>query len=421
MKSDLQPTQAGRPPEEAESETAPASSARKAGSARFLASAVAVLLILDAGAAGYWWLVTTKPVATRSSELSLPPLVEVQTLVPEDLVLEFVGYGSARADREVLIAAEGAGQVVELSEGVKDGSHVKPGDVLLRIDDRQYRCQLDKELGRLADIEAQLARLNVEHANVERLLVTADAGVKITREEHQRLSRLHEKNMASKKEWDFARLAYHTQLRELQGYQNQRDLIPARRAELLAIREARRADVELAKIECERCTIVAPPAGNRWLKDQQARPSATSVWQVDKVMVEVGDRVRIGSEILRLMDTRFIEVPVELPLSARPQIKLEAHCVLTMDSMPGAKWVAVVARLSPAADPRSRTFTAYLEVDNDQQEMPLVPGYFLTAQITGPTLHQVLAIPRGAVLTDRVFVAEDGEVHLRHVLVVSSQ
>lgn len=417
MKTDLQPTQTGSPTEEAESEASPASTPRKAGSARFLASAVAVLLILDAGAAGYWWLVTTKPVATRSGELSLPPLIEVQILVPENLVQEFVGYGSARADHQVLIAAEGAGQVVELSDGVKDGSRVKPGDVLLRIDDRQYRRQLDKELGRLADVEAQLARLDVEHANVQRLITTAEAEVKITRDEHQRLSVLHEKNLASKKEWDFARLAYHAQLRELQGYQNQRDLIPARRAELFGTRDARRADVELAKIECERCTIVAPPAGNHRLEDRQDGSYSAQVWQIDKVMVEVGDRVRIGSEILRMMGTRFIEVPVELPLSARPKIKLQAHCVLTMDSMPGAKWLAVVARLSPAADTRSRTFTAYLEVDNQQQEMPLVPGYFLTARITGPTLNQVLAIPRGAILMDQVFVAEDGEVHLRHVRV----
>ena len=417
MKTDLQPTQTGSPPEEAESEAAPASSSRKDGVVRFVVSAVAVLLILGAGAAGFQWLLATKPLATRSGELSLPPLVEVQTLVPEDLVQEFVGYGSARADRQVLIAAEGAGQVVELSDGVKDGSRVKPGDVLLRIDDRQYRRQLDKELGRLADIEAQLARLNVEHANAQRLIATAEAEVKITRDEHQRLSALREKNLASKKEWDFARLAYHAQLRELQGYQNQRDLIPARRAELFGVRDARRADVELAKIECERCTIVAPPAGNHRLEDQQAGSPAVQVWQIDKVMVDVGDRVRIGSEILRMMGTRFIEVPVELPLSARPQIKPQAHCVLTMDSMPGAKWMAVVARLSPAADTHSRTFTAYLEVDNQQQEMPLVPGYFLTARITGPTLNQVLAIPRGAILMDQVFVAEDGEVHLRHVRV----
>lgn len=417
MKTDLKPTQTDSLPKPVEPEAAPVASPQKVGVVRFVVSTVVVLLILGSGAAGFWWLLTTKPVATRSGELSLPPLVEVQTLVPENLVQEFVGYGSARADHEVLIAAEGAGQVVELSDGVKDGSRVRPGDVLLRIDDRQYRRQLDKELGRLADVEAQLARLDVEHTNVQRLIATAEAEVKITRDEHQRLSRLHEKNLASKKEWDFARLAYHAQLRELQGFQNQRDLIPAHRGELFGVRAARRADVALAKIECERCTIVAPPAGNHRSTDQQAESSSAQVWQIEKVMVDVGDRVRIGSEILRMMGTRFIEVPVELPLSARPKIKLQARCVLTMDSMPGAKWVAVVARLSPAADTHSRTFTAYLEVDNQQQETPLVPGYFLTARITGPTLNQVLAIPRGAILRDQVFVAEDGEVHLRHVRV----
>jgi len=417
MKTDLQSTQIERPPTPAEPEAEPAASPRKAGVVGFAVSTVAVLLILGAGAAGFRWLVSTKPEATRSTEVSLPPLVEVQTLVAEDLVQEFVGYGSARADREVVLAAESAGQVVELSDGVKDGSHVTPGEVLLRIDDRQYRRQLDKDLGLLAEVEAQLARLDVEHANVQRLIETAEAQVRITRDEHERLNRLHEKNLASKKEWDFARLAYHTQLRELQGYQNQRDLIPARRAELFAVREARRADVELAKIACERCTIVAPPAGNDRSEHQRGGSTSSPVWQIERVMVEVGDRVQIGSEILRMMGTRYIEVPVELPLSARPEIRLQVRCTLTMDSMPGAKWEAFVARLSPAADTHSRTFTAYLEVDNQQQETPLVPGYFLTGHVTGPTLRQVLAIPRGAILTNQVFVAKGGEVHLRHVRV----
>jgi|GEM_PF-860984 len=415
MKTDLQPTQTGSPPVPTDPGVTPAASPRRAGVVRIAISAVAVLLILGAGYAGFLWLLATKPVAARSAESSLPPLVEVQTLTPEDLVQEFIGYGSARADHQVLIAAEGAGQVIELSDGVKDGARVKPGEVLLRIDDRQYRRQLDRAKGQLADVEAQLARLDVEDANIKRLIETAEAEVKITRDEHERLNRLREKNMASKREWDFARLAYHTQLRELQGFQNQRDLIPARRAELLGTREARRADVELAKLECERCTIVAPPADGHGPRDLPAASPTEQLWQIDKVMVDVGDRVRVGSEILRMMGTRFIEVPVELPLSARPKIAPHARCVLTMDSMPDAKWLAVVARLSPAADTRSRTFTAYLEVDNQEQETPLVPGYFLTARITGPTLKHVLAIPRGAILMDQVFVAKEGKVHLRHV------
>ena len=426
MKTDLLPTPTSSEPEPIGPPPAPSSIRSGRRVLRFAVSAVLVLGILSGGVGGFYWLLSTKPAVQRSNDSPLPPLVEVQTLVPEDLKEVFVGYGSARADREVTISAEAAGQVIEVPAGIKDGAIVKPGELLVRIDDRQAQRQLDKERGRLADVQAQLARLDVERTNVDRLIATAEDEVKITRGEYERLSKLHEKNLASRKEWNFARLAYQSRLRELQGLQNQRDLIPAHRAELLATRDARRADVAMARLACERCTILAPQTADHRLetgatarlKSERAGPSPAAAWQIDKITVESGDRVQVGGQIVHLVGTRFVEVPIELPLSARTKTRPQARCVLTMDSMPGVQWRATVKRLSPLADTHSRTFIAYLEVDNAEQSTPLVPGYFLTARITGPTIHGALAIPRGVILMDKVFVVNSGKAHLRHVRVV---
>jgi RND family efflux transporter MFP subunit len=215
-----------------------------------------------------------------------------------------------------------------------------------------------------------------------------------------RLTALFEKDLASKKECDFARLAYQRSRRLFQEFKNRIELIAPRRAGLEASLGAGRADVELAKLDIERCRITAPFAG-----------------QVERIAVDVGDHVLPGGEVLRLMSTRRIEVPIELPASFRSRIGVGATCRLETDSMPGVHWDGSVARISPSADTRSRTFAAYVEVDNDTQETRLVPGYFVRASVDGPMLRQVLAVPRGAIIDDHVYVVNDDVAHIRTVRV----
>ncbi len=362
-------------------------------------SALSLLLIvavLGAGIGHAWWLASTRPEARRRDVASLPPLVEVQTLVPEDIQQVFVGYGSARADQEVVLAVEVSGQIVEIGAGLKDGSAVARDQVLVRIDDRQYDRLLARAAAQLADADAQLQELEVQRANAERLVAIARPEVEVTRSEYKRLTDLYERQVASKKEWDFARLATQRSQRELQALENEVALIEPQRAKRLASRDVRSAEKQLAELDLERCTIRAPFTG-----------------RIEEFFVEVGDRVPVGGAVLRMISPRYIEVPIELPASAYARAKVGMGCVLTMDSLPGARWEATVSRLSPRADERSRTFTAYMEVDNAEQTTPLVPGYFLTANVKGPMLRQVLAIPRGAMVGGQVFVVNDDKVHAR--------
>ena len=78
-------------------------------------------------------------------------------------------------------------------------------------------------------------------------------------------------------------------------------------------------------------------------------------------------------------------------------------------------WDGVVARIAPLADARSRTFAAYVDVDNDKHQTPLVPGCFLTARVEGPLLKRVVAVPRGAVVGDHVYVVNDDVIHVRAI------
>lgn len=397
MKTDMAPTE---PEQSVEEEVAPRPKPYSFAMRRWIISLVSVWVLLVAGVLVFQFLWKTRPVAVQTNTALLPPRVEVQTLAPENIREVFIGYGSARADHEATISAEVSGRIVHVPDHVKDGAAIKAGETLLRIDDRQYQRELDRARSQLADVDAKLARLEVEKANIVRLIEIAEKEVKVTEDEYNRLKSLFEENHASKKERDFARLTYQTRLRELKGLENDLELIPARGKELTAARGGRLADVELAKLNVQRCTLRAPFDG-----------------RIEEMLVEQGDRLPIGGQIGGLVAVRFIEVPVELPLSVRPRTEIGARCSLSMDSMPDVQWEATVRRLSPMADTASRTFTAYVEVDNQAQETPLIPGFFLTAWIDGPMIANALVVPRGSILSDHVLVVNDDVAHTRQVRV----
>ncbi len=367
---------------------------------RLLISAALIVAVLAVGIGGAAWLAGTRTQPPRRENTVLPPLVEVQTLARRDLREVFDGYGSARADREVELSAEVSGRIVEIPEDLKDGSPVAQGQTLVVIDDREYRRLLAQADGLLADVQADLEKLQVEKDNAERLAAIAAEEVAVTRDEYQRLTDLYEKQSASKKEWDFSRLAHQRTRRDLQALENEVALIEPRRAKFQALRDSRLASRQLAELSVERCTIKSPWAG-----------------RVEEIRLEVGDRAEVGSPVMRLIDPDYIEVPIELPASVYSRTQVGASCLLSMDSLPGVQWEAAIRRISPVADRQSRTFTAYVEVDNATQEIPLVPGYFLTAKVPGPLRRQVLAVPRGAIVDHQVFIINDDTAHVRAVSV----
>ena len=115
------------------------------GSRKFLLSIALIAVLLAGGMMVAGWLEATKPPAQRSGERPPPPLVSVRPVIEEDIREYFTGYGSARAEADALLASEVTGVVVEVAEGLKDGAHVEAGQLLVSIDDRQYRQQLARQ------------------------------------------------------------------------------------------------------------------------------------------------------------------------------------------------------------------------------------------------------------------------------------
>ena len=111
---------------------------------KFLISVVLVGLMLTAGALVANLMVSTRPAPSEKASALPPPLVQTVWVRRETVTETVMGYGSARPYRSALLSVEVAGEIVELAEGLRDGSPVEAGQLLMRIDDRRYVQALEQ-------------------------------------------------------------------------------------------------------------------------------------------------------------------------------------------------------------------------------------------------------------------------------------
>ncbi|HEX4505179.1 MAG TPA: efflux RND transporter periplasmic adaptor subunit [Alphaproteobacteria bacterium] len=114
------------------------------------------LLAGIAGLAVVGWLVFGHGAADRpAGPISQPVPVTAAQVVARDVALNLTGIGTVQAYNTVTIRARVDGELVEVA--FHEGSDVKKGDVLARIDPRPYQAALDNALATLAKDQAALA------------------------------------------------------------------------------------------------------------------------------------------------------------------------------------------------------------------------------------------------------------------------
>lgn len=365
---------------------------------RLLPSIVLSVLLIGSGSVVAALLYSLRQDPPRRALGALPPLVRTVVVTSETITEQYIGYGTVAARRKARISSEVSGRVVEIVDRVRAGSVVRSGQVLVRIDDRDYQQQLRRaEALATADLAA-LDELALEESKLGELLDTVRSEMRSARSEWLRVSDLFERDLAANKEYDTANTALQRTLRVLQGYELEQARIGPRRRRQLAAHEANLAEVQRAKIVLQRCTIEAPFSGS-----------------LQRMEVEVGDLMAPGTPVATLVDTSHVEVGLQLPAFVRDRIELGSRCVLRSESQPDSIWEGIVARISPTIDERSRTFAAYVEIDNAAQPQPCIPGSFVRSEVFGPTHVDVLLIPRGALRDGFIIVADGGVARRREV------
>jgi membrane fusion protein (multidrug efflux system) len=243
-----------------------------------------------------------------------------------------------------VIAPKIAGYVAEVA--VAENQAVKPGDVLLTIDDADYRVKLAQAEAKLASARAAIAsaetRLNLNVnlvAEAQAVVASAEAELAHAQVEVNRYKSLSEQNIASRQRYDTA-LADHRKAlaardrtrAALASQVGQVQLLTAQRREAEAQAMEAQAMLAAAKLDLENTVIRAPVDGI-----------------VGNRSVQAGQYLRPGAQLMVLVPTGSTYVVANFKETQLARMRPGQPVEIAVDAFRRAKLKGVIESFAPAS------------------------------------------------------------------------
>jgi len=303
--------------------------------------------------------------------------------------------GRAKATEEVNLSFRVSGPLVALP--VKVGQVVKKGEVLAKIDARDYEVTLRSAEAELARSRANLQAMETgaRPEEIERLKAAVkrtEAAYKRWQSEYDRIMDLDKKGAATTIEVE----------RTTENRQRAESNLSQAREELrIGQTGARKEDIAAKKAEIQSLQAAVDAA-----KDQVAYTSLKAPFSgtVAAKYVENFQTVQAKEPIVRLLDTSKIEMTVDVPEHLIPYSRYakELDIMVAFDAFPDRKIKATIKEIGTEASEATRTYPVTLVMDQPKDEgVEILPGMAGIVYGKGklPDGGGGIEIPVGAVFT----------------------
>ena len=279
------------------------------------------------------------------------PIIDAKTIQPQSITIPINSQGTIMPSTESQLYPEIRGEVIEVSPQLNEGSSFKKGDILLKIDSRDYELDIKTAEAQLDSAKAALI-IQQEEANFQRIQFEAS-------EESEDSVSVLRLNLP--------------QLKEAESNV-----------------EAAQANLEKFKRNLEKTTIKAPYDG-----------------LVRKKNVDRGTVIGPGYLIASIYATDYVEVKlpipdedlafVGIPLDGSQINESNQPEVTLIGSLGGENiiWEGKIVRMEAEIDAKSRMATLIGRVRNPYNgKNPLRVGQFVEAKITGRNFDNIYKIDR---------------------------
>ena len=329
----------------------------------FVIPTVIVLVFLSLAAT----LMATSPVLEPSSDRPEPPTVRVQTVESESIELKVHSQGSVVPSTISQLIPEVSGRVVWTSPSLVAGGFFEEGQELARIDTLDHRNSRDR-----AKAALKRATAEVEHA----------------RYEYSRMRSLAERKLVSRSALENGLRAY--------------------RVTQAAFEDAQ-VNFDQAEENLKRTTLRAPFTGlvraeNIDIGQFASRGQAIATLyanDVVEVRLPIADRQLAFLNLPPLRNGNF-------PASMQPNVKLSAEYGGQV-----REWYGKIVRAEAEIDTSSRMVQLVAQVKSSEMSQELSVGLFVTAEISGLAVDNIISLPRSAMRNDDNVLVVDADNRLR--------
>jgi RND family efflux transporter MFP subunit len=301
--------------------------------------------------------------------------VQVMPAVKKEVQMTVKSQGTVRAKTESEIVAQVSGVIKSISESFVAGGFFKKGDILVRLDDRDYKYR---------------------HTQAEHKVTQAELVLKLEEQQAE----------IARDEW--------TQMNE----ETPPPALVSREpqlAEASASLESAKAGLMQAQLDLERTKVRAAFSG-----------------RVKSKNVDIGRFVSPGMSLARIYSIDVAEVRLPIPdkdlkylsidfdfrnqvnSSTRPEV------ILRGDFAGNEKeWIGSLSHIEGEFDSRSRMIHAVARVPDpysEQNEAPLTVGMYVHAEIIGKKVNGLIEVPRTALRNQNqlLIVDEENRIHFRN-------
>ena len=341
-------------------------------------------------------------VAKKKREFSLP--VQIGRIIIKDVTDQVRTVGNIRAEQRVIINSEVAGQITKVE--VREGDIVKSGDLLARIDSREYELEveeLEAELSaakeefkkaieglRPEEKEKLLARVRVNESAFDLAIKEQDRFQKLVKDGVTAQSILDEVNdraQQAKEKLRESRAAFEA------AKQSRQEDIQQLRAEGEGIVKR----LEMAQLDFSKTIIHAPFKGTIIHKN-----------------IEEGAFVKVGSPVLEMVSSSRLKAVLEIPQSHRNKLKKMKGIDFWVKEL-GLKFKqGGKLRVIPDADIYSGNIRAQMELHRPNRA--LFPGLTLVGMMNFGVRKNVMHVPSVALVISEkgtvVYVVKESKAHL---------
>ncbi|HVT93239.1 MAG TPA: efflux RND transporter periplasmic adaptor subunit [Bryobacteraceae bacterium] len=384
---------------------------------RWIVGGVLVFVLLGAGRFAYNRLnAATEVDITRVRAASTGGAGEEGRQV----ILNATGY--IIAAHKIEVAAKVVGKVAWI--GVDKGDRVAQGQVMVRLEDDEYRAQLLQAEGQLENLQAKLQELEngarpEEIAKARADMEQSQADVVNAKVTLDRTAELVRDGVLSRQSLDDARAKYDAYSARTLSLKHTYDLekLGPRKEEIEAQRAAvkqAQGNLDFAKTQLENTVIRAPVAGTILERNVEKGEFVTTGF--------VGDKGAKGY-VVSLANLNDLQVELDINQNDFAKLSPDQKGIVTTDAYPDRKYDGVIQEISPEANRQKATVQVKVQVLRPDSylrpEMNASVAFYSEPKAgaggAAAPVKPLLVIPSSAIRDGAVFVVVDGKAVKRPV------
>ncbi|MCF0247602.1 MAG: efflux RND transporter periplasmic adaptor subunit [Synergistes sp.] len=302
-------------------------------------------------------------------------IVKTETVAADKTISgKIVQNMSIDAEKRVSMLPRVTGRLLALH--AKNGDHVRKGEIVATLEHDQQDAQIIAS-------EAQAASARADSEKAKAQMMNAESNL-------DRYRRLEKAGFSTKQQLEAQETEYRSAAASYQA----------------ALAKERQASAEMRRVKSSREDyIITSPIDGVVLDDYDLTPGAM---------------ISPSSPILDIADPRRLKASLKIPetdiFTVIPGMPVE----LRFDALPGETFIGNVTRIDSYIDPKTRTSSVEIAIDNEKQAGGrLRPGMFGQASIIEKEYRNAITVPNAALHESEkghyVFTVKNGKAELRDV------